>query len=333
MTAGGQENAPVPITTGTPRGIPQVVRTERWWRRPDASWLTRGFFVVLLTLLSILFIYPFLWLVSSSFKPKGETFSSELIPSDWAWNFTGPDRPVPFTQYLFNVAPVAHWFFNSFWISALGAAAVTLSSAMVAFSFAYFRFPLRNVLFSILLATMMLPGQVTMIPVYLLWNEIGQFTLAHSWLPHIGTNTQYPLWVPNLFASAFYVFLQRQFFLGIPRDYFEAARIDGDNYFTMFWRIALPLAKPALIVTFIFEVQAKWFDLMTPLIYLRDRSAFTVPLGLKTLLDQFNSSGGGVGDYQVIMAGTLLMVLPMLLLFAAFQKYFIEGISTSGRKG
>ena len=332
MTAAGQENQPLPITTGTPRGIPQVARARRRWR-PKTSWLTQGLFVVLLAGLAVLFIYPFLWLVSASLKPKGETFDNKLIPAHWAWNFTGPDRPIPYTQYLFNVAPVARWFFNSFWISGLAALAVTLSSAMVAFSFAYFRFPLRNFMFAILLATMMLPGQVTMIPVYLLWNKVGNFTLAHDWLPHIGTNTQYPLWVPNLFASAFYVFLQRQFFLGIPRDYFEAARIDGDNYFTMFWRIALPLAKPALIVTFIFEVQAKWFDLMTPLIYLRDRSAFTVPLGLKTLLDQFNSSGGGVGDYQVIMAGTLLMILPMLILFGLFQKYFIEGISTQGRKG
>jgi multiple sugar transport system permease protein len=313
--------------------MPQVARTGRWWSRPETSWITRGFYLLLLTALSILFLYPFLWLVSASLKPKGETFDNKLIPAHWAWNFTGPDNPVPATQYLFNVAPVARWFFNSFWISGLAALAVTLSSAMVAFAFAYFRFPLRNVLFAILLATMMLPGQVTMIPVYLLWNKIGNFTLDHSFLPHIGTNTQYPLWVPNLFGSAFYIFLQRQFFLGIPRDYFEAARIDGDNYFTMFWRIALPLAKPALIVTFIFEIQSKWFDLMTPLIYLRDRSAFTVPLGLKTLLDQFNSSGGGVGDYQVIMAGTLLMILPMLILFGAFQKYFIEGISTQGRKG
>jgi multiple sugar transport system permease protein len=333
VTAAGQENQPLPITTGTPRGLPQAARARRRWSRPKASWLTQGLFIVLLAGLSVLFLYPFLWLVSASFKPKGETFDNKLIPAHWAWNFTGPDLPVPATQYLLNVAPVARWFFNSFWISGLAALAVTLSSAMVAFSFAYFRFPLRNFLFAVLLATMMLPGQVTMIPVYLLWNKIGNFTLDHPFLPHIGTNTQYPLWVPNLFASAFYVFLQRQFFLGIPRDYFEAARIDGDNYFTMFWRIALPLAKPALIVTFIFEVQAKWFDLMTPLIYLRDVSAFTVPLGLKTLLDRFNSSGGGVGDYQVIMAGTLLMILPMLILFGLFQKYFIEGISTQGRKG
>jgi multiple sugar transport system permease protein len=179
----------------------------------------------------------------------------------------------------------------------------------------------------------MLPGEVTMIPVYLLWNNIGKFTTAHAWLPHIGTGTQYPLWVPNMFGSAFYIFLQRQFFLGIPRDYFEAARIDGDGYFSMFRRIALPLAKPALIVTFIFEVQAKWFDLQTPLIYLRDLPSFTAPLGMKLLVDKYNLAGGSIPEYQLIVAGTLLLVLPMILLFAGFQKYFIRGIATQGTKG
>ena len=139
--------------------------------------------------------------------------------------------------------------------------------------------------------------------------------------------------MPNLFGSAFYIFLIRQFFLGIPRDYFEAARMDGDSYFSMFRRIALPLAKPALIVTFIFEIQAKWFDLLTPLIYLRDQATYTVPLGIKQLLDRYNALGGGSGDYQVIMAGTLLLIIPMVVLFGAFQKYFIEGISTQGTKG
>jgi multiple sugar transport system permease protein len=332
VSVGTQENAPPPLSAGATSPLPQVV-PSRWRPRPSKSWLTQGIFVVLLTGLSILFLYPFLWLVSASFKPRGETFDNALIPHHWAWNFTGPDRPSPYPQYLFNVAPVGRWLLNSFWISFLGAACVTLSSAAVAFAFAYFRFPLRNFLFGILLATMMLPGEVTMIPVYLLWNHIGKFTLAHSWLPHIGTGTQYPLWVPNLFGSAFYIFLQRQFFLGIPRDYFEAARMDGDGYFSMFRRIALPLAKPALIVTFIFEIQAKWFDLMTPLIYLRDTTLWTVPLGLKNLLDRFNAGGGGEGDYQVVMAGTLLLVIPMVVLFAAFQKYFIRGIAVQGRKG
>jgi len=295
----------------------------------------KGLFVLLLIALSVLFVYPFIWLLSASFKPRGQTFDNALIPHHWAWNFTGPNIPEPHPQYLFNVAPVGHWLWNSFWISFLAAGLVMVSSALVAFAFAYFRFPLQNLLFAVLLGTMMLPGEVTLIPVYVIWNKIGHFTTDHSWLPHVGTGTQYPLWVPNLFGSAFYIFLLRQFFLGIPRDYFDAARMDGDSYWTMFWRIALPLAKPELIVVFIFEVQAKWFDLINPLIFLGTAklSAWVVPLGIRQLLDTYNPAGGGQGDYQVVVAGTLLLVIPMLLLFAFFQKYFIRGIATQGRKG
>jgi multiple sugar transport system permease protein len=332
VSAGTQENAPPFVTAGATAPMPQVVR-RRWRPQPNASWITRGLFIAMLLLLSVLFLYPFEWLFAAAFKPRGETFDNSFLPHHWHWNFTGPHLDSPAPQYLFNVAPVGRWLFNSFWISFLGAGLTMFVSALIAFAFAYFRFPLRNFLFAVLLATLMLPGEVTMIPVYLLWNHIGRFTLEHSWLPHIGTGTQYPLWVPNAFGSAFYIFLIRQFFLGIPRDYFEAARIDGDGYFSMFRRIALPLAKPALIVTFIFEVQAKWFDLMGPLIYLRDEATFTVPLGLKNLLDRFNAAGGGEGDYQVIVAGTLLLVVPMILLFAGFQKYFIRGIAVQGRKG
>jgi multiple sugar transport system permease protein len=334
MTAGGQENPPPALTTGAVRPLPTAVPTagSRVRRVPLPS-VKQLPFILLLIGLAILFLYPFEWLAAAAFKPRGDTFDNAFVPHTWAWNFTGENRPSPYPQLLFNVAPVARWMWNSIWISMLGALLVTFSTALVAFAFAYFRFPLRTFFFGVLLATMMLPPQVTMIPVYLLWNEVGKFTLAHAWLPHIGTGTQYPLWVPNLFGSAFYIFLQRQFFMGIPRDYFEAARMDGDSYFSMWRRIALPLAKPALIVTFIFEVQAKWFDLMTPLIYLRDEALFTAPLGMKILLDRFNAQGGGQGDYQVIMAGTLLLVVPMVILFAIFQKYFIRGISVQGRKG
>ncbi len=327
MTAALPEN-----TVASDAPVPQVFRArERFLPRP--SWIKLAVFVVVLAGLSILFVYPLEWLTAAAFKPRGDTFDNRFLPQHWAWNFTGEDKPSPFPQKLFNVAPVAHWMWNSIWISGLGALLTTFSSALVAFAFAYFRFPLRNLLFGILLGTMMLPPEVTMIPVYLLWNKVGHFTTDNSWLPHIGTGTQYPLWVPNMFASPFYIFLQRQFFMGIPRDYFEAARMDGDSYFSMFRRIAIPLAKPALIVTFIFEIQAKWFDLMNPLIYLRDEALFTAPLGMKFLLDRFNAQGGGEGDYQVIMAGTLLLVIPMILLFAAFQKYFIRGIAVQGRKG
>jgi multiple sugar transport system permease protein len=310
--------------------LPETRR--RWWQ-PETSWAKLAVLVAVLVVLSILFLYPLEWLAAAAFKPRGETFDNSFLPHHWTWNFSGENRPSPFPQLLFNVAPVGHWLWNSFWISFLAAGVVTFSSAIVAFAFAYFRFPLRHLLFGVLLATMMLPPEVTMIPIYLLWNKVGHFTSDHAWLPHIGTGTQYPLWVPNLFGSPFYIFLLRQFFLGIPRDYFEAARMDGDGYFSMFRRIALPLAKPALIVTFIFEVQAKWFDLMNPLIYLRNEALYTAPLGMKFLLDRFNAQGGGEGDYQVIMAGTLLLVVPMILLFAVFQKYFIRGIAVQGRKG
>jgi multiple sugar transport system permease protein len=302
--------------------MPQVLR-EPPRARFAVTALRRALWIALLTALSVLFLYPFVWLISASLKPRQDVFDNRLIPRSFSWNFDD----------VANAAPIWHWFLNTVWITTLAAACVTLSSACVAFAFSYFRFPGRNFLFAILLGTMMLPGQVTLIPTYLIWNEIGKFTLAHDFLPHIGVNTQYPLWVPNLFGSAFYIFLQRQFFMGIPRELFEAARIDGDSYFSMFRRIALPLAKPALIVTFIFEVQAKWFDLMTPLIYLRDSALFTLPVGIKTILDRFGEGGGGQGDWQIIVAATLILTLPMVIIFGLFQKYFIEGIATQGRKG
>jgi multiple sugar transport system permease protein len=336
MTIGSQENFPATAGGSATAHLPQALVTapQREPRRPlKVVWT--AFFYALLTFISVLSLYPFLWLLSASLKPQEDVFDNKLIPARFQWNFTGDPSPVAGDEGLFDLpqVPVLTWFFNSVWIAVLGALVVTFSSALVAFAFAYFRFPLRNFLFGVLLGTMMLPGQVTMIPVYLIWNELGKFTAAHDWLPHIGVNTQYPLWLPNLFGSAFYIFLLRQFFLGIPRDLFEAARIDGDSYWSMFRRIAMPLAKPALIVVFIFELQAQWFDLLKPLIYLRDAALFTLPLGLKTILDQQGAGGGGEGRWEIIMAGTVVTVLPMVILFAIFQRFFIEGIATQGRKG
>jgi multiple sugar transport system permease protein len=316
----------------------RVLRRGDGGDRRRFSHVKTFFFIVLLTGISVLAIYPFLWLISASFKPQGDVFDNRLIPREWQWNYTGDPTPVPGDESLFALPdlPVLSWVWNSVWISLLAAVLVALSSALIAFAFAYFRFPGRNALFALILATMMLPGAVTMIPVYLIWNELTLITGETgrlAFMPDIGVNTQYPLWVPNLFGSAFYIFLLRQFFLGIPRDLFEAARIDGDSYWTMFRRIAMPLAKPALIVVFIFELQAQWFDLLKPLIYLRDSALYTLPLGLKTILDQQGLGGGGEGRWEIIMAGTVVTVLPMLVLFAIFQRYFVEGIATQGRKG
>ena len=276
-------------------------------------------FVLTLTLLTVVFLYPFVWTISSSLKPRTDVFDNRLIPKHWA--------PINYKEVFTGIpnvaqgAPFGRWFWNSVWIGVAAAVSVTISSAIVAFGFAYFRFPLRNFLFGVVLATMMLPGAVTMIPTYLIWNRV-----------HL-TGTTYPLWVSNCFGSAFYIFLMRQFFLGIPRELFEAARMDGDNFLTMFWRIGLPLAKPALIVTFIFEFKASWTDLMKPLIYLHSDSQFTIPRGLYALLGILGPSAGGNGDYQIVLAALVIATVPMLLIFLFGQRYFIEGIATQGRKG
>ena len=139
------------------------------------------------------------------------------------------------------------------------------------------------------------------------------------------------LWAGNLFASPFYIFLLRQFFLGLPRELFEAARVDGASYLQLFRKIALPLTKPALIVTFVFEFRASWTDLMRPLIYLRDGQLFTLPRGLKVILDQFGQ--GGEGQWEVVLAASVIATVPMLIIFFLGQRYFVEGIATTGRKG
>jgi len=196
-----------------------------------------------------------------------------------------------------------------------------LSSGLVAFGFAYFRFRLREPLFGLVLASMMLPGAVTMIPNYLIWNALGQ------------VNTLTPLWAGNLFASAFYIFLLRQFYLGLPRELFEAARVDGASYPRMWWSVAVPLTRAALVVVFIFELKASWTDLVKPLIFLRDTALFTLPRGLKQMVDMFNPTAGGQGEFQYVMAATVIVTLPMIIIFFLAQRYFVEGIATTGSKG
>jgi multiple sugar transport system permease protein len=288
---------------------PPITR-RRGWPRPDPSVARRGLYLLVLSGLSIIFVYPFFWAVSASLKPTDQVFDNRLIPKEFA-----------FENYskVWDAAKLSTWLINSLYVGFAAAAAVTISSAIVAFGFAYFRFPGRTLLFGLVLATMMLPFAVTMIPVFLIWDRLGL------------VNTQIPLWAGNLFGSAFYIFLLRQFFLGIPRDLFEAARIDGDNFFTMFWRIAMPLAKPALVVAFIFELQASWNDLIKPLIYLQDPNLYTIPLGLKTILDGFGQ--GGEQQWEIVVAATVITTVPMILIFFLGQRYFVEGIATSGRKG
>jgi multiple sugar transport system permease protein len=276
-------------------------RSRRWARVPV---------LVALVALTVVFVYPLVWLLSASFKPRGEIFDNRLVPQH------------PTLQNYLTVwesAPLALWLGNTLVVTALAATAVTVSSALVAWGFAHYRFRGRGPLFGVVLATMMLPGAVTLIPTYLIWHRLG----------FVGTNV--PLWAGNLFASAFYVFLLRQFFLSLPREPFEAARLDGASEWKLFWLVAVPLCRPALVLTFLFEAQASWTDLMRPLVYLQDSATFTVPRGLKAVIDQFGP--GGESQWEVVVTASVITTVPMILLFFAGQRYFVQGIATTGSKG
>jgi len=283
-------------------------------RKPAIYWAGQAVRWVLLALLALAFLYPFAWLLSASLKPRGEVFDNRLIPE----TFT----PQNYVE-VFNQLPLLAWIGNSVLIAVLSATLVTFSSSMIAFGFAYFRFPGRSFLFGLLLASMMLPGAVTLVPNYLIWKYLG----------FLGTNV--PLWGATLFGSAFYIFLMRQFYLSLPRELFEAARIDGCTSFGMFRRIAFPLALPSAIIVFIFEFQASWNNFAAPLIYLNfgTPEQYTVPLGINYAMQQFSPTAGGQGDYQYVMVASLLVTLPMLALFAMGQRHFVEGIASAGLKG
>ncbi|WP_375422779.1 carbohydrate ABC transporter permease [uncultured Friedmanniella sp.] len=287
-------------------------RPNRWYRPQNV--VGRVILWVLVVLFSLLFLYPFVWLLAASLKPKGQVFDNKLIP-----------ETLKLSNYaeVWNQLPLLHWMGNSILIAFLAATLVAFSSSLVAFGFAYFTFPGRTFLFGLVLATMMLPGAVTLIPQYLIWKNLG----------FLGTNV--PLWGANLFGSAFYIFLQRQFFLGLPKELFEAARVDGASYFGLFRRIAMPLAIPSFIIVFLFEFQASWNNLQAGLIYLNAGTVddFTVPLGIAYSMTKYAPGNGGQGDYQYVMVAALLVTLPMLVLFAFGQRYFIEGVATQGRKG
>lgn len=267
-------------------------------------------FIVMLFIVTVIFLAPFVWLISASLKLRADVFNGAWIPDPVAWeNYVR----------VWEVAPVLDWFKNSVVVGVLAAASVTVSCSLVAFGFSYFQFRGRDRLFGLVLATMMLPGVVTMVPVFLVWQKLGF------------NNTHVPLWAGNLFGSAFYIFMLRQFYRGLPRELFEAARVDGATYFGMWRMIVVPLTRTALIVVFIFEFKASWTDLLKPLIYLQNSKLFTLPRGLKAILDQFGQ--GGEMQWEIVMAASVIITVPMLIIFFLGQRYFMDGIATSGLKG
>ena len=262
----------------------------------------------LIVVFAALFIIPFLWIISTSLKGEEQIFAipPQWIPDQLHWdNYSKVFDKMPFMVYLRN----------STLITAITIIGVVLSSSVVAYAFGCLQWPGRNTLFIVVLATMMLPMQVTMIPVFVLFKELG-------WL-----NTFKPLTVPAFFGGgAFNIFLLRQFFMTIPRDLLDSARIDGCPEIRIYWSIVLPLAKPALATVAILTFMFTWNDFIGPLIYLSDKTMGTLALGLAMFVGQHQTEWG------MLMAASVLMMLPMIMIFFLFQKYFIKGFTMSGIK-
>lgn len=257
---------------------------------------------------SIVFLIPFFWMLSTSLKGgQSEIFSfpPQWIPKKLYWqNYTEALAIYPWLTFLRN----------SCIITFVGLTGTILSSSIVAFGFARLQFPGRDILFLVLLSTLMIPYHTTLIPMYILFTRLG-------WV-----NTLKPLYVPNFFGSAFFIFLLRQFYLGIPLELDDAARIDGCNTFQIFYKILLPLTKPALVTVGILQFMAAWNDFLGPLIYLQSQSKYTLALGL-------NAFRGAYFTYwHYLMAASLLVCLPAIILFFIAQKQILGGISISGLK-
>jgi len=266
---------------------------------------------LILILCAVVMLFPLLWLVSTSLKSPGKqfVFPPQLFPNPVYWqNYTE----------LFKIAPMGHYLWNSFEIAILSTLGVCLSSAIAAFAFVRMRFRGREVLFVVLLGTMMIPFQVTVIPTFVIMRWLG-------WI-----DTHASLIVPNFFGSAFSVFLLRQFYRTIPQDLVDAATIDGAGYLRIFWEIFIPLGMPALATVAVFNFLGSWNDLFGPLIFLNTQAKMTVTLGLTYLQGR---AGTGGGRWGIIMAGSLLGIIPMLLLYAFGQRYFVQGLARAGLKG
>jgi ABC-type glycerol-3-phosphate transport system permease component len=267
--------------------------------------------------LSILFLVPFFWMLSTSLKDVRDLFDPSWIPQRLAWeNY----------RDAFSFGLWRQWTTNTVIITAVSVFGTLLSTSLVAYSFARLRWPGRDFLFSIVLATMMLPGIVTMIPQFILYSKLPAFGFQGS---RVWTDTFLPLTVPAFTGNAFYIFLLRQFMRGIPMELSEAARIDGASELRIWWQIVLPLTKPALAAIAIFTFQFAWEDFMGPLLYLQREELYTLQLGLR----QFEFAAGGAPAWNWLMAASLVVMLPVVIIFLLFQRYFIEGVTLTGMGG
>ena len=277
------------------------------WYRVQKT-LSKVLWYFFLTALGIIFSLPFFWMLSSSLKIEARIW---IYPPQWIPN------PILWQNYPEALDLMKFWQLlkNTLFLTTVGTFGIVLSSSWVVYGFARLNFPGKNLLFMVLLSTMMLPGQVTMVPQFILYKEL-------NWI-----NTYLPLLVPAFFGSAFYIFLLRQFYMGIPRELDDAAKIDGCGYIGIWWRIIMPLSKPALATVTVFSVINGWNDFLWPLIILNDANKFNLSLGLATFRGMYSTQWG------YLMAASVVILLPPIVLYFFAQRLIVEGIALTGIKG
>jgi multiple sugar transport system permease protein len=294
-------SVPKPVSTPEPRALP-AYKSKKTQAR-----MTHLVSHLLLLAGALLMVMPFIWMLSTSLKAPGKTF---VYPPQWIPN------PVVFRNYanMWTALPFGTFFLNSVKIAALSTVGQLIACSLSAFAFSVIAFKGRDLLFLILVATLMIPYQVTLIPTFILYSKIG-------WV-----GTHYPLWVPAFWGGAFGTFLMRQYYLTIPLELAESARIDGANIYQIFRYIYVPLSGVALATLAIFTFMWSWNDLLTPLIYLREMGQLTLTAGLSFFQNQYG------GKWSLMMAGAMVSILPILVIFFTAQKYFIQGIAMTGLK-
>src|SRR5579884_1966708 len=294
----------------------EAERIKRHYPRGKTSMYTPVVLHLVLIACSIIFLVPLLWMLSTSLKTLDLTMKQPpvWIPPHLEWHnykdaFLYESKSLGYIPFLIYGR-------NTLLLCILTVSGTVVSNALVAYAFARLRWPGRDLAFAVVLATMMVPFPVLMVPLYTLFRAFG-------W-----TGTFRPLWIPAWFGSAFFIFLLRQFFRTIPTELSEAARIDGCSEWGIFRQVVLPLAKPALAVVALFTFMGTWNDFLGPLIYLLDQKTFTLSLGL-----QFYQSQNGGTDWNLLMAASTMVIAPMVILFFFTQKQFIQGIAITGLKG
>jgi ABC-type glycerol-3-phosphate transport system permease component len=274
--------------------------------------IRKGLAYLVLTALAVLFLTPLVWMISSSLQSGSSIFAVPFrwIPDNFQWqNYQRAITILPFGRYLLNTLLIT--------VSVIVGTVIT--STLVAYGFSRLKFKGRSFWFGICIMTMLLPGQVTIIPLYVLFAKLG-------WI-----DTYLPLIVPAFIGSPFYIFLLRQFFLSVPYEYDEAALLDGASRFRIYWNILLPLARPAVATVIVFSFIGTWNDFFNPLIYINSYEKATLTLGLNLLKSQI--IGSGMTQWQIIMAGSVIVLIPNIIVFFLAQRHFMKGINVGGLRG